>query len=198
MAKSSASSTSTVRSSRVLPTKTRLESCGSAKFSPRCSKASAQVFHPLVADRAWNDHHRAGQLPRIVAAKVRHQRPRASAAGGSEHERIDFLPRPDEVSDRSHDLSLANEDIHFDARLVENFADSGTDHAFDPEALLFLDRSLHPAKLYEVLRLDDSKHLDFAARLGGPAGSEAERDARFRAVVDDDQVGASRIGLHLL
>ena len=29
--------------------------------------------------------------------------------------------------------------------------------------------------------------------LGGAAGGEAQRDARFRAVVDDDQIGAFRL-----
>ena len=64
------------------------------------------------------------------------------------------------------------------------------DHALDAQALLFLDRRLDAAELDEVLRLDDAEHFDPAAGLGRAARGEAQRDARFRAVVDHDQIGA--------
>ena len=66
----------------------------------------------------------------------------------------------------------------------------GAHHALDSQALLFLDRRLHAAELHEILGLDDPQHFDLAIGLGGAAGGEAQRNARFRAVVDDDQVGA--------
>ena len=87
--------------------------------------------------------------------------------------------------------------VRLDSRLVEDLADRGADHAFDAQALLFLDRRLDAAELDEVLRLDDPQHFDPAVGLGGAAGGEAQRDARFRAVVDDDQIGAFWLGPHV-
>ena len=52
--------------------------------------------------------------------------------------------------------------------------------AFDPQALLFLDRRLDATPLDEVLRLDHREDIDLAAGLGGPARGEAQRDARLR------------------
>ena len=80
---------------------------------------------------------------------------------------------------------------------VEDLADRGADHAFDAQPLLLLDRRLDSAELHEVLRLDHAQHLDPAARLGGAARGEAQRDARFGAVVDHHQIGAFfRCGPH--
>ena len=73
---------------------------------------------------------------------------------------------------------------------VENLADRGADHALDAQPLLFLDRGLDSTELDEILRLDDSEHFDPAVGLGGTAGGETQRDARLRAVVDHDQIGA--------
>ena len=67
------------------------------------------------------------------------------------------------------------------------------DDAFDAQALLFLDRRLDPAPLDEILRLDDRQHLDRPAGLDRPPRREAQRDARLRAVVDHDQIGAFRL-----
>ena len=80
--------------------------------------------------------------------------------------------------------------MRLDPGFVEDLADRRADHALDAQALLFLDRRLDPAPLDEILRLDDRQHLDPAVGLGGAAGGEAQRDARLRAVVDDDQIGA--------
>ena len=77
-----------------------------------------------------------------------------------------------------------------DPRLVEDLADRRADHAFDAQPLLFLDRRLDAAELHEVLRLDDPEHFDPAVGLGRAPGGEAQRHARFGAVVDDDQIGA--------
>ena len=49
----------------------------------------------------------------------------------------------------------------------------------------------------EILRLDDRQHLDRAVGLGGAARGEAQRDARFRAVVDHHQIGARHISFPL-
>ena len=85
-----------------------------------------------------------------------------------------------------------DDDGRFDPGFVEHFADRGADDALDAQALLFLDRRLDAAPLDEILRLDDRQHLDPAVGLGGAAGGEAQRDARFGAVVDHDQIGALR------
>ena len=69
------------------------------------------------------------------------------------------------------------------------------DDSLDAQPLLFLDRRLDAAPLDEVLRLDDRQHLDRAVGLGGAARGEAQRDARLRAVVDHDQIGAFRLAL---
>ena len=73
---------------------------------------------------------------------------------------------------------------------VEDVADAGADHAFDAQALFFLDRRLYAAELHEVLGLDDPEHFDPAVGLGCTPRRKAQRNARFGAVVDDDQVGA--------
>ena len=66
----------------------------------------------------------------------------------------------------------------------------GADDAFDSMLLLVLDGRLDPAPLDEILRRGGRQHFDIAVGLGGPTGSEAERNARFGAVVDDNQIGA--------
>ena len=80
--------------------------------------------------------------------------------------------------------------LRLDPGLVEDLADRRADDALDAQPLLLLERGLDPAELDEVLRLDDSENLDSAVGLGRPAGREAKRDARFRAVVDHDQICA--------
>jgi hypothetical protein len=50
--------------------------------------------------------------------------------------------------------------------------------------------------LHEILRLDDSQHLDPAVSLGRSARGEAQRDGSFGAVVDHDQVRPFEIVPH--
>ena len=76
------------------------------------------------------------------------------------------------------------------AVFVEELADGRAHHALDAEPLLLLDRRLDSAELHEVLRLDNSEHLHAAVRLGRAARGEAQRDPRFLAVVDDDEIRA--------
>ena len=85
---------------------------------------------------------------------------------------------------------LADDDVRFDSAFVEDLADRRADDAFDPQPLLFFDRRLHSAELDEVLRFDDSEHLDAAVGFGCAAGGEAQCNARLGAVVDHDEIGA--------
>ena len=73
---------------------------------------------------------------------------------------------------------------------------AGADHAFEAESLFFLDRGLDAAELHEVLRLDDSEHFDAAVGLRGATCREAQCDARFRTVVDHDEIRAFGFGPH--
>ena len=102
----------------------------------------------------------------------------------------DILATADMLAHRFDRLTLANDDRRFDPGLVEHFADRRADDAFDAQALLFLERRLDAGELDEILGLDHRQHLDPAIGLGGTASSETQGDARFRAVVDDDQIGA--------
>ena len=136
-----------------------------------------------------------GSLPASLPVKLRDQRPGIAARRRAEHQRGDVLALADMFAHGFHRLALADDDRRFDPRLVEDLADRGADDAFDAQALLFLERRLDAAPLDEILRLDHRQHLDPAVGLGGAAGGEAQRDARLRAVVDDDQIGANLCSL---
>ena len=99
--------------------------------------------------------------------------------------------RPSEIfAHGPHRFALLDDDVRLDPDFVEHLADRGADDALDAQPLLLLDRRLDSAELDEVLRLDDSEHLDPAAGLRRAPRREAERDARFLAVVDHDEIGA--------
>src|SRR6185312_11098168 len=102
------------------------------------------------------------------------QRPRAPAWRRSEHKRRDLVTSVEIVADRPYHLALLDDNIRLEAGFVQDLADRRADHAFDPEALLLLDRRLDPAELNEVLRFDDSEHLDSAPGLGRAPGGEAQ------------------------
>ncbi len=121
---------------------------------------------------------------------MRNQGARAPRRRGAEHQRGDVLPLADELAHGFDRLTLADDDRRLDPGLVEDFADRRADDALDPQALLLLDRRLDAAELHEILRLDDSQHLDPAVGLGRAAGGKAQRDARLFAVVDHDQISA--------
>ena len=125
------------------------------------------------------------------------KRPRVSARCRAEYQRCNFVASGQVIPDRPHGVPMLDDDIRLHSRLVENFSDRRADHPLDPQALLFLDRGLHAAELNEILRLDDPKDLDSSARLRRSPRGETERHARFRAVVDDDEVDAFLIVPHL-
>ena len=150
----------------------------------------AQLLQPLFAQTPGDDHDRARQLARILTGEVGDEWSRVSARRGAEHQRRHFLATLEIVANRPHHLALLYDDIRLDSGFVEDLADRGADHALDPHPLLLLDRLLDPAELNEILRLDDSEHLDSASFLRCPPRREAKCDARFGAVVDDDQIGA--------
>ena len=109
-----------------------------------------------------------------------------------------FLSFADELgANSSYSFALANYDLGLHSGLVEDFANGGADHTFDAEALLFLDRGLNTAELNEILRFDNAEHFNAAIGLCCPARGEAQRDARFRAIIDHDQVNALRLIPHV-
>ena len=137
-----------------------------------------------------------GSLPASVPVKLATSGPGAplaaapstSAATSSAGEMVSYRP---------HRIALLHDNVRVDPRFVQQLADRRADHALDPQPLLFLYRRLDAPELHEVLRLDDPEHLDAAARLARATRGEAQRDAGFRAVVDDDQVGALQIVSHV-
>src|SRR6185295_18945122 len=133
---------------------------------------------------------------RTPASEMVDEQPRRPARRCAEYKRMDVLALPDHLAHRLHRLTLTNDDVGLDPAFVEDFADRGADHAFDPKALLFLDGRLDSAELHEVLRFDDSQYLDPAVGLGRAARREAQRNRGFGAVVDHDQVGPFEIVPH--
>src|SRR5262245_16535285 len=118
-----------------------------------------QLLQTVVAEAPGDYHHRTGELPAIATSKMIDQQARLPAGRGAEHQGRDVLRLADDVANRFCRFALANDDVGLDSALVEDFTDRGTDHALDPEALLFLDRRLHGTELHEVLRFDDPQHL---------------------------------------
>lgn len=77
----------------------------------------------------------------------------------------------------------------FTPDFVDDLADRAANDFLDAQALLFLERCLDAAPLNEVLRFDDCQHLDVSVGLDRSPSRELKGDARFRAVVDHDQIG---------
>ncbi len=160
--------------------------------------ALTQLLEPLVAKAPRDQHHRARQAARVIAAEVGHQRARVAARRRAQHQCRDLFTLADIFAHGLHRLALLDDDLGFDPALVENLADRGADHPLDAQPLLLLDRVLNPAELDEVLRFDDPQHLDAAVGLGRAPGGEAQRDRGLGAVVDHHQIGAFRfVGPHV-
>ena len=60
--------------------------------------------------RAGDDHHRAGQLARVIPGEVRDKGPGAAARCGTEDQRSHFLALTDELADDLHGLAAADHD----------------------------------------------------------------------------------------
>ena len=103
----------------------------------------------------------------------------------------DILARADMAADRGDRVALPDDDFRGDARSAHDLADRRGNDPFDPQPLLFFNRGLDTAPLNEVLRLDHGQYVEIALGLGCTARGKAQRDPRFRAVVDHDQVSAS-------
>ena len=118
------------------------------------------------------------------------------ARSGAEHERMHVLACADELTHSLHRFALADDDFRLDPAFVEDLSDRRADDSFDAQALFFLDRGLDTPELHEILRLDDSQHLDPPVGLGRSTRGEAQRDGSFGTVVDDDEISTFRIVPH--
>ena len=135
----------------------------------------AELLQPLVAERAGDEHHRARQIARIIAAETAHQRARdcrsaRRPAPAPRHRRGRRYSRAGS-SPRSPCWTTMLASIPTSSRISPTAALTTPSMR---SALLFLDRRLDSAELDEVLRLDEAEHLDPAAGLGRAAGGEAQ------------------------
>ena len=87
--------------------------------------ALAQLLQLLVAQRARDDHHRAGQLAGIVAGKIGDQRPRIAGRRRAEHQRGNVFARADIGADGRHRIALLDDDFGVMPGRVHDLADRG-------------------------------------------------------------------------